>query len=91
MNALKFIRPIGRHWVLKGTQKQLDRMEYLWDREQYWEPEFQKYFLVVNPGNNTGLYFLPKKRYFKAYDKNEDWEKMFETVTGVKYIDYLLP
>lgn len=87
MGVLKMMRPVGDKWVLRGTPKQLDRMVELWDREKYWEPEFQKYFLTACPGNNTGLYFLPRKQYFKAYQGNENWEAMYEAVTGEKYTE----
>lgn len=50
-------------YTLKGTEKQLDEMYDLFNREDYTTAGFQHYFYVwVNEG--TGVYFFPKERYF---------------------------
>ena len=51
---------------LKGTDKQLDEMYDLLNREDYTSSKFQHYFYVwVHEG--TGVYWFPKERYFVSF------------------------
>lgn len=61
---------------LKGTEKQLKEMYDLWNREDFYNPKFKKYFLCwVNYG--TGIYAFPRKQYFVSIDGNTNWEEEY--------------
>lgn len=58
------------NWLIKGTEKQISKIEYLYENEMFESPEFQKYFWSwVHEG--TGRYLFPKESYFAAYFMDE--------------------
>lgn len=61
---------------LKGTERQINEMYDLINREDFYNPKFKKYFLCwVNQG--TGIYYFPRKQYFVSKDGNTNWEKLY--------------
>lgn len=91
MNDLVLMRPVGKHFVFKGTTQELDEMEEIWNQENRNHPNFKKYFHYVVPNNNTGAYFIPRHEYFKAYDGNTSWNAMFKKHTGISAFEYFCP
>ena len=54
----------------KGTESQLEKMYDLNNREEYWKPEFQKYFNVwIVEG--CGVHYYPKEKYFVNDENGE--------------------
>ena len=88
MQDLILMRPVGERFVFKGTTKELDEMEAIWNKEDRTHPNFNKYFFYVVPNNNTGSYFIPRREYFKAYNGKQSWDAMFKEHTGVAVEDY---
>ena len=54
----------------EGTQKQMDELYDLMNREDYTNPRFQKYMYVWISGDNTGLRWYPKEKYSQYKGNN---------------------
>ena len=76
MNNKKIIKQVFE-FELKGTTKQLKEMYDLWNKEDFYNPLFKKYFLCwVNLG--TGIYACPRKEYFVSYKGNTSWQEFYD-------------
>lgn len=71
-NNKKLIRKVF-NYELKGTKKQLEEMYDLFNKEDFYNPKFKKYFHCwINYG--TGIYIYPRKQYFVSCNGCTNWE-----------------
>lgn len=64
----------------EGTQKQLEEMYDLLNREDYTSPRFGKYFYRWVNGDNTGLRWYPKAQYCSI--KGDDYAIALIGISG---------